>query len=131
MRHVHDRGDWPNAGPAERAEHNYAMWEKRTDAMLRILSSDNRSSNFCSRVRQTSIHLKLANASGHRSYHNDGHQHRDGKSDNALLVEDTNSCCQVLLSSSSHRIRNEFPVVIVTDKDHDFVVRHCLLILVL
>jgi nitrile hydratase subunit beta len=40
MRHVHDRGGWPDAGPIERAEHDYAMWEKRTDAMLRILTRD-------------------------------------------------------------------------------------------
>jgi len=40
MRHVHDRGDWPDAGPIERAEHDYAMWEKRTDAMLRLLTRD-------------------------------------------------------------------------------------------
>ena len=40
MRHVHDRGGWPDAGPVERAEHDYAMWEKRTDAMLRILTRD-------------------------------------------------------------------------------------------
>ena len=40
MRHVHDRGGWPDVGPVERAEHDYAMWEKRTDAMLRILTRD-------------------------------------------------------------------------------------------
>ena len=40
MRHVHDRGGWPDAGPIERAEHDYAMWEKQTDAMLRILTRD-------------------------------------------------------------------------------------------
>ncbi len=40
MRHVHDRGGWPDAGPVARAEHDYAMWEKRTDAMLRILTRD-------------------------------------------------------------------------------------------
>jgi len=42
MRHVHDRGGWPNAGPVERAEHDYAVWEKRTDAMLRVLTGDKR-----------------------------------------------------------------------------------------
>ena len=40
MRHVHDRGGWPDTGPVERAEHDYSMWEKRTDAMLRILTRD-------------------------------------------------------------------------------------------
>jgi Nitrile hydratase beta subunit len=40
MRHVHDRGGWPDAGPVDRAGHDYAMWEKRTDAMLRILTRD-------------------------------------------------------------------------------------------
>ena len=42
MRHVHDRGGWPDAGPVERVEHDYAMWEKRTDAMLRVLTGDKR-----------------------------------------------------------------------------------------
>jgi hypothetical protein len=42
MRHVHDRGGWPDAGPVERAEHDYARWEKRTDAMLRVLTRDQR-----------------------------------------------------------------------------------------
>jgi nitrile hydratase subunit beta len=42
MRHVHDRGGWPNAGPVERTEHDYAVWEKRTDAMLRVLTGDKR-----------------------------------------------------------------------------------------
>ena len=40
MRHVHDRGGWPDAGPIERAEHDYSMWAKRTDAMLRVLTRD-------------------------------------------------------------------------------------------
>ena len=42
MRHVHDRGGWPNAEPVARAEHDYAVWEKRTDAMLRVLTGDKR-----------------------------------------------------------------------------------------
>jgi hypothetical protein len=25
MRHVHDRGGWPTAGPVERAEHDYMV----------------------------------------------------------------------------------------------------------
>ena len=37
MRRVHDRGGAPGAGPIERTEHEYSMWEKRTDAMLRCL----------------------------------------------------------------------------------------------
>ena len=36
-RRVHDRGGWPDAGPIERAEHVYTMWEKRTDAIRGIL----------------------------------------------------------------------------------------------
>jgi hypothetical protein len=40
MQRVHDRGGWPDAGPIARAEHDYAMWEKRTDAMLRVLTRD-------------------------------------------------------------------------------------------
>ena len=37
MRRVHDRGGAPGAGTIERSEHEYSMWEKRTDAMLRRL----------------------------------------------------------------------------------------------
>jgi hypothetical protein len=37
MRRVHDRGGAPAAGPIDRSEHEYSMWEKRTDAMLRRL----------------------------------------------------------------------------------------------
>jgi hypothetical protein len=37
MQRVHDRGGAPPAGPIDRSEHEYSMWEKRTDAMLRCL----------------------------------------------------------------------------------------------
>lgn len=37
MQRVHDRGGAPGAGTIDRAEHEYSMWEKRTDAMLRCL----------------------------------------------------------------------------------------------
>ena len=37
MRRVHDRGGAPRAGPIDRSEHEYSMWEKRTDALLRCL----------------------------------------------------------------------------------------------
>jgi len=40
MRHVHDRGGWPDTGPINKTEHDYSMWEKRTDAMLRVLTSN-------------------------------------------------------------------------------------------
>jgi nitrile hydratase subunit beta len=36
-RRVHDRGGWPDAGPIDRAEHAYSMWEKRTDAIRGVL----------------------------------------------------------------------------------------------
>lgn len=36
-RRVHDRGGWPDAGPIDRSEHEYAMWEKQTDALMGIL----------------------------------------------------------------------------------------------
>jgi hypothetical protein len=42
MRRVHDRGGWPDAGPIERSEHDYSMWEKRTDALLVLLTSRER-----------------------------------------------------------------------------------------
>ncbi len=36
MRRHHDMGGEP-AGPVERGEHDYALWEKRVDAILRLL----------------------------------------------------------------------------------------------
>ena len=39
MPRVHDRGGWPDAGSINKAEHNYALWEKRTDALLMLLVS--------------------------------------------------------------------------------------------
>lgn len=36
---VHDRGGWPEAGPIDRAEHVYTMWERRTDAMRGVLGA--------------------------------------------------------------------------------------------
>ena len=41
MRRHHDMGGLP-AGPVERAEHEYAPWEKRVDAILRLLSDRRR-----------------------------------------------------------------------------------------
>ena len=37
MPRVHDRGGAPAPGPIDRSEHEYSTWEKRTDAMLRLL----------------------------------------------------------------------------------------------
>jgi hypothetical protein len=37
MRRHHDMGGQP-AGPVERSEHDYALWEKRVDAILRLLT---------------------------------------------------------------------------------------------
>ena len=39
MPRVHDRGGWPDAGSINKTEHNYSIWEKRTDALLMLLSS--------------------------------------------------------------------------------------------
>jgi hypothetical protein len=36
-RRVHDRGGWPDAGPIDRTEHAYSMWERRTDAIRGVL----------------------------------------------------------------------------------------------
>ena len=38
-RRVHDRGGWPDAGPIERTEHAYTMWEKRIDAIRGVLGA--------------------------------------------------------------------------------------------
>lgn len=42
MRRVHDRGGWPDASPINRAEHDYTIWEKRTDALMGLLSAPER-----------------------------------------------------------------------------------------
>ena len=39
MPRVHDRGGWPAAGPINKAEHDLSMWDKRTDAILTLLSN--------------------------------------------------------------------------------------------
>jgi hypothetical protein len=41
MRRHHDMGGEP-AGPVERTEHDPALWEKRVDAILRLLTSPSR-----------------------------------------------------------------------------------------
>jgi nitrile hydratase subunit beta len=41
-RGVHDRGGWPDDRPIDRSEHDPALWEQRTDAMMRLLSSPER-----------------------------------------------------------------------------------------
>jgi nitrile hydratase len=41
MPRVHDRGGWPDTGAIDRDEHNLSMWEKRTDALMRVLRSKN------------------------------------------------------------------------------------------
>lgn len=38
-RRVHDRGGWPDAGPIDRAEHTYSMWERRTHAIRGVLGA--------------------------------------------------------------------------------------------
>jgi nitrile hydratase subunit beta len=38
-RRVHDRGGWADAGPIDRAEHAYSMWERRTDAIRGVLGA--------------------------------------------------------------------------------------------
>lgn len=42
MPRVHDRGGWPAAGPLNQAEHDLSMWEKRTDAIMMLLSNAER-----------------------------------------------------------------------------------------
>jgi Nitrile hydratase beta subunit len=41
MRGHHDMGGLP-AGPVERGEHDYALWEKRVDALMMLLSAPGR-----------------------------------------------------------------------------------------
>jgi nitrile hydratase subunit beta len=38
-RRIHDRGGWPDAGPIERTEYAYTLWEKRTDAIRGVLGA--------------------------------------------------------------------------------------------
>ena len=39
MARAHDRGGRAGAGPVNTAEHDFSMWEKRTDALLVLLTS--------------------------------------------------------------------------------------------
>ena len=39
MPSVHDRGGRPHAGVIDRTEHDYTIWEKRTDALVGLLGS--------------------------------------------------------------------------------------------
>ncbi len=39
MPRVHDRGGWPGAGPIDQTEHELSEWEKRTDALVMLLTS--------------------------------------------------------------------------------------------
>lgn len=39
MPRIHDRGGWPGAGPIDRTEHEHSLWEKRTDALMVLLTS--------------------------------------------------------------------------------------------
>ncbi len=39
MTRVHDRGGRPGAGPIDKSEHQLSWWEKRTDALMRLLRS--------------------------------------------------------------------------------------------
>jgi Nitrile hydratase beta subunit len=41
MRGHHDMGGLP-AGPVEKSEHDYALWEKRVDALMVLLSQQGR-----------------------------------------------------------------------------------------
>lgn len=36
---IHDRGGWPDETPISRADHAYADWEMRTDALSNVLTS--------------------------------------------------------------------------------------------
>jgi Nitrile hydratase beta subunit len=38
-RRVHDRGGWLDAGPIDRTEHTYSMWERQTDAIRGVLGA--------------------------------------------------------------------------------------------
>lgn len=39
MARMHDRGGWPGAGPVDKSEHDLSWWEKRTDAIVMLLTS--------------------------------------------------------------------------------------------
>lgn len=39
MAGIHDRGGWPGMGPIEKGDHQLQDWERRTDAMMQLLSS--------------------------------------------------------------------------------------------
>ena len=42
MAKAHDRGGWPESGPINTDDHEFSVWEKRTDALLVLLSAAER-----------------------------------------------------------------------------------------
>lgn len=54
MRRHHDMGRL-DAGPVERAGHDYAPWEKRVDAILRLLSDRERRVLMLDELRRDSM----------------------------------------------------------------------------
>lgn len=51
MRGHHDMGGL-TAGPVERQEHDYALWEKRVDALMVLLSAPSRRMLFVDELRR-------------------------------------------------------------------------------
>lgn len=51
MRGHHDMGGL-TAGPVERKEHDYALWEKRVDALMVLLSAPSRRMLFVDELRR-------------------------------------------------------------------------------
>lgn len=53
MRVVHDRGGWPETRPIDKADHQLEDWERRTDAMMQILSSPEKRTIRLDEMRRT------------------------------------------------------------------------------
>ena len=51
MRRIHDMGGLP-AGPIDRAGHDYAPWEKRVDAIMRLLTRPDRQTMTVDELRR-------------------------------------------------------------------------------
>ena len=79
-RAVHDVGGL-DLGPIDREEHDLALWEKRTDAML-ILLRDNRR-----RVLSTDAHRRMIESYGEQAYDSTAYYEKWMRAIRNLLVE--------------------------------------------
>jgi hypothetical protein len=79
-RAVHDIGGL-SFGPIDREEHDLALWEKRTDALMALLRDNKR------RVLTTDAHRRMIESYGEQAYDNTSYYEKWIRAVRNLLVE--------------------------------------------